>query len=82
MYEAERSGKDEVVGWLLSEGKGLEKAVGGGDGGEKEIDEEAGAFEGADEGERDRMEEKREVGDGVEDVQNGVAGMKVEEKGG
>lgn len=30
VYEAEANGKDEVAAWLLTEGKGLQSAVGGG----------------------------------------------------
>ena len=54
VYEAEVNGKDEVVGWLLREGIGLEKAVGktggnveGGDGAEGDMEVEDG--EGTDE---------------------------------
>ncbi|KAI4123266.1 MAG: hypothetical protein LQ338_005347 [Usnochroma carphineum] len=83
VYEAERCGKEEVVRWLLSEGRGLERGVGG-DGGKMEEEEEVDVDdEGNREAELAEEKEKWEGnGKGVEDVQNGVAGMKVGEKRG
>lgn len=56
VVEAEAAGRDEVVEWLLREGKGLESAVGGGRGGD------LGA-EGEGEGEEDEVE--RGLGEGM-----------------
>lgn len=44
VFEAEKSGKDEVVKWLLSESQGLEKGVG--DGGREEEGEQQRGEEG------------------------------------
>ena len=75
MYEAERSGKEEVVKWLLSEGKGLETGVTGRTGdGEEDVYEE----------ETKRKESQNEDGTGanaIRDVKNGVEHVESEDMG-
>ncbi|KAL8929498.1 MAG: hypothetical protein Q9208_001167 [Pyrenodesmia sp. 3 TL-2023] len=73
VYEAETGEKEEIVAWLLSEGKGLQTGRGGseGEGQEEEIIE---GTEGQD-------KENGQNGDGAKDGQNEVAGMEVEEDG-
>lgn len=73
VYEAETGEKEKIVAWLLSEGKGPQTGM---EGSEEERQEEE-TIEGK-EG-QDKYDEQN--GDGVKDVQNGVAGMKVEEDG-
>ncbi|KAL8666504.1 MAG: hypothetical protein Q9168_007465 [Polycauliona sp. 1 TL-2023] len=85
VYEAERSGKQEVVEWLLKEGSGLEKGVGGSTQDEKvdendENDEEDDVRE--EEIDREIIKDGDKEKDGIEQVQNGMGDMKVEEKGG
>ncbi|KAL8737266.1 MAG: hypothetical protein Q9181_001852 [Wetmoreana brouardii] len=71
VFEAERGGKEEVVGWLLGQQKGGEddKERDGLEG-EIEVDEKDGGVEGA------NMENGN--GDGVEEVKNGVERLKME----
>ena len=77
VYEAEVNGKEEVVGWLLTEGKGLEKGLGvsGGvrEGGEVDDVEEEGQEEGD---EAQELEEGAEV----QDLKDGVGKMEMAEK--
>ncbi|KAL9011815.1 MAG: hypothetical protein Q9173_003373 [Seirophora scorigena] len=77
VYEAERSGKDGVARWLLSEGEGLERGVqrSGGDAEEEVEEEEARELATNKDGEQ-------KDGEGVKDVQNGVADMRMKESGG
>ncbi|KAL8832812.1 MAG: hypothetical protein Q9170_004734 [Blastenia crenularia] len=75
MYEAERSEKEEVTGWLLREGKGLETSVGG-ESGEREEEEGCMGEDKEDEDEHGRKEEA------VEDIQNGVRDIGMREQGG
>ncbi|KAI4251171.1 MAG: hypothetical protein L6R42_008482 [Xanthoria sp. 1 TBL-2021] len=76
VYEAERSGKQEVVEWLLKEGNGLERGVEGAKQ-DEEKDEEGyeETFEPDNEGSRDK-----EKGKGVEQVLNRLGNIKMEEK--
>ncbi len=68
VYEAEIAGKEEVVRWLLEEGKGLEAGVDEGkDGGRENMGQDSS--EGGD----DMVEGKEEVGD----IQRGFEEMKV-----
>ena len=77
VYEAEVNGKEEVVGWLLTEGKGLEKglSVSGGvrEGGEGNHGEEEGEEEG------DEAQGLEEGGE-VQDLKEGVGKMEMAEK--
>lgn len=54
VFAAEGGGREEVEGWLLKEGRGLERCVGGGREGESEV-----------EGEEGDLEEEGEVGEAV-----------------
>ncbi|KAL8942486.1 MAG: hypothetical protein Q9216_001630 [Gyalolechia sp. 2 TL-2023] len=76
VYEAERSGKYEVVEWLLSEGRELESGSTGGGGGTKEDDEEEEEEEqseknGGGEGDRERGTSVGEIGNGFEEMKLG-----------
>ncbi|KAL8998407.1 MAG: hypothetical protein Q9169_002535 [Polycauliona sp. 2 TL-2023] len=75
VYEAERSEKQEVVEWLLKEGNGLERAVGG-----STQDEDGGPE--TEEMENNNIKDGDEKTDGMEQVRNGMGSMKVEEKRG
>ncbi|KAI4118296.1 MAG: hypothetical protein LQ345_001640 [Seirophora villosa] len=77
VYEAERSGKDDVARWLISKGEGLERGVqrSGGDAEEEVEEQEAQELAANEDGEQ-------KDGDGVQDVQNGVADMRVKESSG
>ncbi|KAL8703243.1 MAG: hypothetical protein Q9201_003576 [Fulgogasparrea decipioides] len=71
VFEAERGGKEEVVGWLLGQQKGVEcNREGDGLEGEIEVDEEDVGAEGVD--------IENGTGDGVEEVENGVEKLKME----
>ncbi|KAL8801793.1 MAG: hypothetical protein Q9200_006817 [Gallowayella weberi] len=75
VYEAERSGKKEVVEWLLKEGQGLERGIAGG----RETDEED-----KEAGESTQLNEENRSDDGKNDmtgVPEMLDRMKMETKG-
>lgn len=75
VYEAERAGKDEVVEWLLEEGKGLENGVGERNG---ETEEEV---KGEDESTVNGEDCSDDGKNGVTQLQNDMGKMRIEEKG-
>lgn len=76
VFEAEKSGKEEVVRWLLSEGRGLERSVTDG-GGEKEAEEEEEEEAENEGGTGGREKEYGEKGEGVGGIENGFEGMEL-----
>ncbi|KAL8943722.1 MAG: hypothetical protein Q9211_000893 [Gyalolechia sp. 1 TL-2023] len=75
VYEAERSGKDEVVEWLLSEGRGLERGLTSGSGErEEEAEDEESERELKGGGEVDG--ELGEIQNGIKDVDLGKRNRK------
>lgn len=83
IYEAEVGGKDEVVSWLLKEGKGLEKGLGG-DHVEEEGDEEDADKERAAEGTEKAADGAERVAEGaeraVEEAEKGLTDLRFKEE--
>lgn len=78
VYEAERSGREEVVRWLLIEGRGLERGVtGGGWDGDREEDaeEEESGIKGGKEGDGERGKPVGEIENGMRNIELGKEGV-------
>jgi len=73
VFEAEVAGREEVVEWLLVEGKGLDVVVKGRGGEGDGMEEEEGTGEGLEEG------EGVEEGDGTDEVREEVESMEIGE---